>query len=116
MKARTPRHGQQQKMRARRVGFLTDIDVYAGLRWTTAPLSEEMAIDMKAENGDDQTLNGNDATVVRCPECGSKDVRRSLRGSLTDDLLSLLSLRAFRCRACHSRFHRRAKLYDVSRT
>src|SRR5438128_782701 len=63
------------KRAARRVGFLTDIDVYAGLRWTTALLSEEMAIDMKAENGDDPTLNGHDATVVRCPECGSKDVR-----------------------------------------
>ena len=48
---------------------------------------------------------------VRCPKCGSTDVRYSYQQSKWDMVLDLLfSMDAFRCRSCRARFHK----YDTA--
>jgi hypothetical protein len=42
----------------------------------------------------------------RCERCGSRDVRSSHAPRAIDRLYALFELAAFRCRACHHRFHR----------
>jgi len=39
-----------------------------------------------------------------CPTCKSRECRRSRRCGVADRLLSLLGVRPWRCRDCHSRF------------
>jgi transposase-like protein len=44
---------------------------------------------------------------VRCPKCGSTDVRYSYTQGTWDMIVDLLfSMDAFRCRSCRSRFHK----------
>jgi ribosomal protein L40E len=44
---------------------------------------------------------------VRCPKCGSTDVRYSYTQTAWDMILDLLfSMDAFRCRSCRKRFHK----------
>jgi transposase-like protein len=45
--------------------------------------------------------------LVSCPQCRSKDIRRSRRkGFLESSILSLILLRPFRCQDCNRRFYR----------
>lgn len=41
---------------------------------------------------------------IRCPGCGSKDVRCSRRDGLLSSILARLMLHPFRCRSCRKRF------------
>jgi hypothetical protein len=51
-------------------------------------------------------MDMNPKEQVRCPKCGSTDVRYSYTQSKWDMLLDLLfSMDAFRCRSCRARFH-----------
>ncbi len=44
---------------------------------------------------------------VRCPKCGSSDIRYSYTQTTWDMILDLLfSMDAFRCRSCRHRFHK----------
>jgi hypothetical protein len=43
---------------------------------------------------------------LRCPSCGSVDVRHSQRRGLLDSLMSTLRKTPFRCRFCQRRFYR----------
>ena len=44
---------------------------------------------------------------VRCPKCGSTDVRYSYTQTKWDMIMDLLfSMDAFRCRSCRHRFHK----------
>jgi hypothetical protein len=44
---------------------------------------------------------------VRCPKCGSSDVRYSYTKKAWDVIVDLLfSMDAFRCRSCRVRFHK----------
>lgn len=47
--------------------------------------------------------------IVRCPNCGGRDVRRSKRAGLLDDLMRMLQRTPFRCRSCQHRFFRRVE-------
>jgi DNA-directed RNA polymerase subunit RPC12/RpoP len=42
---------------------------------------------------------------VRCPKCGSADVRRLRDNGILPTLFRILGQRPFRCRACRSRFY-----------
>ena len=42
--------------------------------------------------------------ILMCPECGSRDVRRSAGGHSFDALIGFLGLTPFRCRSCRVRF------------
>ena len=45
--------------------------------------------------------------LVRCPKCGSTDVRYSYTQSTWDLIVDMLfSMDAFRCRSCRTRFHK----------
>jgi len=46
---------------------------------------------------------------LRCPKCGSGDVRESYTRTLRDALLEIFGLVAHRCRACRSRFYGRSQ-------
>jgi len=43
---------------------------------------------------------------MRCPFCGSADIRRSQMRGFIDGLWSIISRVPYRCRACNGRFHR----------
>jgi hypothetical protein len=43
---------------------------------------------------------------IKCPGCGSKDVRCSRSDGLLSSLLRRLVLHPFRCRSCRKRFFR----------
>jgi|HubBroStandDraft_5_1064220.scaffolds.fasta_scaffold1210743_1 DNA-directed RNA polymerase subunit RPC12/RpoP len=50
----------------------------------------------------------NTAPDIRCPNCGSCDVRDSYRRTgLWEVLLDMFNLVPYRCRACGNRFHGR---------
>jgi hypothetical protein len=44
----------------------------------------------------------------RCPNCESKDIRRSMVTTIPDRLRMLFRLQPFRCRACWNRFPAKA--------
>ena len=45
--------------------------------------------------------------AVRCPKCGSLDVRYSYSQTTWDTIIeTLFSMEAFRCRSCRRRFHK----------
>jgi hypothetical protein len=44
--------------------------------------------------------------TVRCPRCGGRDVRSSLRRGFLDSLMVALKRHPFRCRACKCRFYK----------
>ena len=44
--------------------------------------------------------------TMRCPRCGGRDVRSSMRRGLLDALMVALGRHPFRCRACQCRFHK----------
>jgi len=49
----------------------------------------------------------NQKEPVRCPKCGSSDVRYSYTQTKWDLIMDLLfSMDAFRCRSCRHRFHK----------
>lgn len=53
------------------------------------------------------TQNMEPKEPVRCPKCGSTDVRYSYTQSTWDMILDLLfSMDTFRCRSCRRRFHK----------
>jgi DNA-directed RNA polymerase subunit RPC12/RpoP len=45
--------------------------------------------------------------LLRCPKCGGQDVRPSYHRGIADDIMMILSMTGFRCRACGKRFFRR---------
>ncbi len=45
--------------------------------------------------------------IVRCPRCGSRDVRPSYPAGPRDALLMALGFTPLRCRSCQRRFFRR---------
>lgn len=47
------------------------------------------------------------AGQVRCPRCGTQDVRKSLTKSLLDRITGMFALVPVRCRQCRHRFYRR---------
>ena len=52
-------------------------------------------------------MNTTPKEPVRCPKCGSTDVRYSYTQTKWDLMLDLLfSMDAFRCRSCRRRFHK----------
>jgi hypothetical protein len=52
-------------------------------------------------------MNMNPKEPVRCPKCGSTDVRYSYTQTKWDLIMDLLfSMDAFRCRSCRARFHK----------
>jgi hypothetical protein len=52
-------------------------------------------------------MNMNPKEPVRCPKCGSSDVRYSYTQTKWDLIMDLLfSMDAFRCRSCRQRFHK----------
>jgi hypothetical protein len=44
--------------------------------------------------------------VVRCPNCGRRDVRRSYARGSIDLFMRMFSRNPFRCRSCGKRFYR----------
>jgi hypothetical protein len=44
--------------------------------------------------------------IIRCPDCGGADVRRSYAHGLADTILMLLGKKPLRCRGCERRFYR----------
>ncbi|MBZ5584005.1 MAG: hypothetical protein LAQ30_17690 [Acidobacteriia bacterium] len=46
--------------------------------------------------------------IVRCPNCGSRDVRPSYPAGPRDALMMALGFTPLRCRSCQRRFYRRA--------
>lgn len=55
-------------------------------------------------------MSAEDDNILRCPNCGGRDVRRSMRAGLLDDLMQTFQRMPFRCRGCQHRFHRRVAL------
>lgn len=52
-------------------------------------------------------MNTSPRDPVRCPKCGSTDVRYSYTQTTWDLMLDMLfSMDAFRCRSCRRRFHK----------
>ena len=52
-------------------------------------------------------MNQTPKEPVRCPKCGSTDVRYSYTQGRWDLIVDLLfSMDAFRCRSCRQRFHK----------
>jgi DNA-directed RNA polymerase subunit RPC12/RpoP len=49
-------------------------------------------------------LTGGD--IIRCPECGGPDIRRSLPRGPIDAIFLRLGKKPLRCRACSYRFYR----------
>jgi hypothetical protein len=45
---------------------------------------------------------------MKCPKCGSTEMRRSRHKKWTDVLHALVGKRAFRCRGCRARFYEHA--------
>jgi DNA-directed RNA polymerase subunit RPC12/RpoP len=45
-------------------------------------------------------------TRLRCPACGSRDIRRSFPKPFLDALMSVFKLQPLRCRSCRHRFYR----------
>ncbi len=50
--------------------------------------------------------------IVRCPSCGSRDVRKSQMEKLLDNLMKSVRLDPFRCRCCQKRFYTRLQRVD----
>lgn len=48
-------------------------------------------------------------SVVRCPRCGSTDVRRSYPEGIRDAIMNTLQYTPIRCRSCRCRFFRRLR-------
>ncbi len=48
---------------------------------------------------------------VRCPRCGSADVRPSYSTRFRDALAGMFALAPYRCRACRARFYRRKLIH-----
>ena len=48
----------------------------------------------------------NDPTGLKCPKCGSHDIRPSRVDGFVDSLLRALGRFPFRCRSCRSKFHK----------
>ena len=65
-------------------------------------MSQSDPVPTSATNGDDheQLPPG-----LVCPGCGSKLLRRSMRRTFKDRLLSLLGRWPYRCQMCHHRFN-----------
>jgi len=52
-------------------------------------------------------MNTNAKEPVRCPKCGSSDVRYSYTQTKWDMIMNVLfSMDAFSCRSCRHRFHK----------
>jgi len=52
-------------------------------------------------------MNMRPKELVRCPKCGSSDVRYSYTQTKWDLIMDLFfSMDAFRCRSCRARFHK----------
>jgi predicted Zn-ribbon and HTH transcriptional regulator len=47
-------------------------------------------------------------TNMKCPKCGSHDIRRSHFGGFWDVILRIRGKWPFRCRSCRFRFHQTA--------
>ena len=45
--------------------------------------------------------------ILRCPNCGGRDIRHTQHSGLVDNLMLLLQRVPFRCRGCQKRFYRR---------
>ncbi|MGA1998040.1 MAG: hypothetical protein ABSH45_19925 [Bryobacteraceae bacterium] len=43
--------------------------------------------------------------ILRCPNCGGRDVRPSHTKGMLDRILAALRKKPYRCRACGRRFH-----------
>jgi hypothetical protein len=54
----------------------------------------------------------NDSRVIRCPNCGGRDIRPSLANGLWDALMKALGRAPMRCRQCQTRFHPRPPRKD----
>ena len=50
-----------------------------------------------------------DSPFYRCPNCGSKDTRKSYPRGLLDTIMIALNRSPYRCRRCHKRFIRKLK-------
>jgi hypothetical protein len=59
---------------------------------------------------DCKTANG----VIRCPNCGGKQVHRSRRRGLLDSVMKAFDRVAYRCSWCRTRFYRPAVLIPAS--
>ena len=46
------------------------------------------------------------AWIIRCPQCGSADVRRSYPQGIRDGIMNMLQQTPLRCRSCRCRFFR----------
>jgi len=42
---------------------------------------------------------------VRCPSCGSSDIRHSQRGGILDNIMTMFRRSPYRCRQCRRRFY-----------
>ena len=58
-----------------------------------------------ASNGDQNGDRENLPIGLVCPSCGSKLVRRSMRRTFKDRLMSLLGKWPYRCQMCNLRFN-----------
>ena len=52
-------------------------------------------------------MDSEDQESLRCPLCGSKDIRQSFPKPLIDSVMALLRFHPHRCRSCRHRFYRR---------
>src|SRR5579859_1448420 len=57
-----------------------------------------------ASNGDQNGDKGNLPTGLVCPACGSKLIRRSMRRTFMDRVMSLFGKWPYRCQMCNQRF------------
>ena len=56
-------------------------------------------------DGDQKELSGDLPPGLVCPSCGSKLIRRSVRRTFRDRLMSLLGKWPYRCQMCSFRFN-----------
>jgi hypothetical protein len=52
-------------------------------------------------------MDQNSTEIVRCPKCGSADIRYSRKRGVLDSVMDVFfSMDAFRCRSCRGRFRK----------
>jgi hypothetical protein len=77
--------------------------------------AENPEITGEGSEGDQPEITKEDGDVIRCPSCGSRDVRGSLHLGIKDNVAAVFSLAPVRCRACARRFYRNRRLVDLLR-
>ena len=59
-------------------------------------------------------MNEEPPEIVRCPQCGGRDIRQSYPRPFLDSIMTMFQMKPLRCRFCRNRFYKRMHPGEVT--